>query len=136
MSNILLKGTSFHDIQFIECKLLGVEFGSCNQSSLVVTFQSCLMDLSSFFQCKMKKTLFNECSLKEVSFIQTDLREAIFHKCNLSQAIFHQSILEESDFSTAYNYTIDPSINKLKKAIFSQAGIAGLLATYEIDIKP
>ena len=43
-------------------------------------------------------------------------------------------ILEKADFSTAYNYVIDPELNTIRKAKFSIAGITGLLHKYDIDI--
>jgi hypothetical protein len=39
------------------------------------------------------------------------------------------------DFSTAYNYTIDPEFNPMKKAKFSTQGIPGLLQKYDIKIE-
>jgi fluoroquinolone resistance protein len=43
--------------------------------------------------------------------------------------------LEKADLRTAYNYSIDPSINKIKKAKFSLPGVVGLLSKYDIEIE-
>ena len=53
----------------------------------------------------------------------------------ISKAIFENTILEKADFRTAYNYAIDPEINKIKRARFSSFGVAGLLQKYDIDIE-
>jgi hypothetical protein len=60
---------------------------------------------------------------------------AVFAECDLSRAVFQAGILEKTDFRSAFNYTIDPELNKLKKAKFSRSGLAGLLEKYNIDIE-
>jgi fluoroquinolone resistance protein len=50
-------------------------------------------------------------------------------------ATFDHTILEIADFRSAFNYTIDPEINKLKGAKFSTLGLSGLLAKYNIEIE-
>ena len=49
-------------------------------------------------------------------------------------AAFENTILEKADFRTSFNYSIDPGKNRIKKAKFSLAGIAGLLEKYDIEI--
>ena len=67
-------------------------------------------------------------------FAETDLTSAVFDNSNLSQAIFDNTIIEKADFRTAYSYSIDPEINRIKKAKFSIAGISGLLDKYDIEL--
>ena len=38
------------------------------------------------------------------------------------------------NFKTSYNYTIDPTKTKIKKAIFSLDGIKGLLYKHDIIV--
>jgi hypothetical protein len=49
--------------------------------------------------------------------------------------MFEETNLEKTDLRTAYNYTIDPDKNKLKKAAFSLNGLPGLLSKYDIVIE-
>jgi hypothetical protein len=49
-------------------------------------------------------------------------------------ATFESTIIEKADFRTSFNYSIDPEKNRIKKARFSLAGIAGLLDKYDIEI--
>jgi uncharacterized protein YjbI with pentapeptide repeats len=100
-----------------------------------VQFQDCILDYSSFANKKMPKTKFNSCSMKEVTFIGTNLTQSVFGNCNLDNAIFNDTILAGVDFTTAYNYKIDPEFNPMKKAKFSSQGIAGLLDKYDIKIE-
>ena len=45
------------------------------------------------------------------------------------------SNLQKSSFKTAYNVTIDPEQNTLKKTNFSLQNIAGLLVKYGVEIE-
>ena len=83
----------------------------------------------------VKKVKFKNCSLQEVDFIESDLSNSIFDNCDLALAIFKNTLLEKADFRTAYNYSIDPEINRIKKAKFSRAGLVGLLDSYDIEIE-
>ena len=60
---------------------------------------------------------------------------SIFDYCDVSGAIIENSVLEEVDFRTAYNYTIDPESNRIRKAKFEVQGIDGLLSKYGIEIE-
>jgi uncharacterized protein YjbI with pentapeptide repeats len=133
MANLF--GTSLKSIHFKNCKLLGIHFHTCQDFLFEVSFQDCILDFSSFANKKMAKTLFNSCSLKEVSFIGTNLTNSIFDNCNLNNAIFNETLLAGVDFTTAYNYKIDPEFNPMKKAKFSTQGIIGLLDKYDIKIE-
>jgi hypothetical protein len=42
--------------------------------------------------------------------------------------------LEKADFRSAFNYTISPSLNRLKKAKFPREGLSGLLSDIGIEI--
>ena len=59
----------------------------------------------------------------------------MFDNCDLARAIFANSILEKADFRTSYNFSIDPEINKIKKAKFSLTTVSGLLGKYDIEIE-
>jgi uncharacterized protein YjbI with pentapeptide repeats len=72
--------------------------------------------------------------LQEVDFTEANFSEAKFDDCDLAGALFDRTNLEKSDFRTAFNYRISPSINRLKKAKFSQDGLAGLLSDFGIEI--
>lgn len=134
MGMVKLNSTTLSDVLFKECKLLGLHFEDCNEFPFSVQFHSCTLNLSSFYKFKLKKTLFNNCSLQEVDLTEADLSNVVFENCDLAKALFENTILEKTDFRTAYNYSIDPERNRIKKARFSTAGIAGLLDKYDIEI--
>jgi uncharacterized protein YjbI with pentapeptide repeats len=72
--------------------------------------------------------------LQEPDFTECDLTDSLFDNCDLTRATFDNTVIEKADFRTSYNYTIDPEINRIKKARFSINGISGLLEKYDLII--
>lgn len=154
-SNTVFSECQFIDCQFIDCnlsmakfpasglkavsfkdsKLLGIRFDECEDFLFDVTFNDCTLDYSWFINKKMPKTKFANCSLKGVNFSGCDLTASNFDNANLDGAVFDNTILKSADFSTAYNYKIDPELNPMPKAKFSVHGIPGLLDKYDIKIE-
>jgi len=130
-----LNGSGMKDVNFSECKLMGINFDHCSDFLFTVGFQKCVLDYSSFVQKKMKNTRFSDCSLKEVDFSSADLTMSVFHHCQLGQSVFLRTNLEKVDFRTAVNYSFDPELNRIKKAKFSYSGLPGLLGKYNIDVE-
>jgi len=62
------------------------------------------------------------------------LTSAVFDICDLARAVFENTVLEKVDFLTACNFSIDPQINRIKKAKFSMIGLVGLLDKYGIEV--
>ena len=98
-------------------------------------FQDCTLDYAQFYKLKLKKMRFDNCSMVAVDFMESDLTESVFNNCDLRRTVFINTIANKADFSTSYNYTIDPEINKLKKAQFSMDGLKGLLEKYDLVIR-
>jgi len=127
--------TAFRDIQFLSCKILGVHFETCNSFLFSVSFDQCVLDLSSFCKLKMKKLKISQSSLHEVDFTETDLSEGAFYRCDFSRAIFENTNLTKADFRSSHGFSIDPSRNIMKKAKFSLEGAVGLLSKYDLIIE-
>ncbi len=134
----LLKKGEYENCVFSHCNLSGADLSEmvwdCNEFGLSFNVQGCTLDQSSFYQVKLKKTVFRNTQLKEADFTACDLTEAVFDNCDLLNAVFDGAVLEKSDLRTAYNYSIDPEKNRIKKARFSSAGLSGLLDKYNIQI--
>jgi fluoroquinolone resistance protein len=129
-----LAQTSFREVKFINCKLLGLHFEDCNNLMISFEFDGCALDLSSFYKLKLKKTIFRNSKIIEADFTETDLTNSSLKNCDLLRTIFKNTNLEGVDFRTSNNYSIDPDLNRIKKAKFSLPGIAGLLDKYDIEI--
>lgn len=127
--------TALKDVQFKDCKMLGIHFEKCSEFLFQVSFENCILNFCSFYKRSLKKTIFRNCSLRETDFTEADLSMAVLDNCDLGLAVFDRSNLEKTDLRTAYNYAIDPSRNRIKKAKFSISGIAGLLHQWDIEIE-
>lgn len=129
-----LDNTAFQDVVFKECKHWGLRFDTCSTFALSFRFERCSLNHSSFYKLSIKNTSFKDCQLHEVDFTETDLTGASFSNCDLAGSRFERTILEKADFRSAHNYTIDPEINRMKKAKFSLPEVTGLLHKYNVDI--
>ena len=130
-----LNETGFQEVRFANSKLLGLQFSDCRQLLLEVEFDQCMLKLSNFQRLNLKNTKFKDCNLQEADFTGTDLTGATFHNCDLMRATFDHTTLEKADFRTAYNFSINPETNRIRKARFSLTGVAGLLDGYDIEIE-
>lgn len=123
------------NVMFNDCDFTAVNFAMTDQIIYEFNFKSCKLDYVQFYDLKLRGMTFTDCSMVAVDFMQSDLTEAIFDNCNLHLAVFSDAIANKADFYSSYFFTIDPEKTKLKKAVFSQENIKGLLDKYEIIIK-
>lgn len=135
LSMVRTDKTSWQNIRFKDSKILGLRFDTCLDFGLSFSFENCQLNHASFYKTKIKKTIFKNSHLEGADFSECDLSGAIFDNCDLLSAVFENTILEKADFRTSYNYSIDPEINRIKKARFSIHGVAGLLNKYQIEIE-
>lgn len=126
---------AFRGALFTDCDFNGVNFSMVDPLLFEIEFKDCLLDYAKFYTLKIKGTVFTNCSLIAVDFMNTDLTGVIFDNCNMHKTVFIDAIAIKADFTTSYNFSIDPERNKLRKAMFSQAGLKGLLDKYEIIVK-
>lgn len=131
-----VRNTSFRDVRFKECKMLGLRLDECKTFLLDFAFEDCQLNMSSFFGLPLKGTAFHRCSLVECEFVEADLTEAVFEDCNLAGATFDRTNLIRADLRTARQFIIDPEINPIRSARFSPSGLEGLLVKYGIRIEP
>ena len=124
--------TGLKNVFFTNCKLIGVDFSGCKDFLFSVGFENCILDYSFFLKKKLKNTIFKKCSIKEANFADSDLTNARFLECDLLMTQFEKTQLYGADFTTSYNFIIDPELNRMKNARFSVNGLAGLLNKYGI----
>ena len=65
-----LDKTLFRDVQFKQCKMLGLLFEKCNEHGLSVSFENCNLTHSSFYGRKIKSTAFGRCRRSQVKIKQ------------------------------------------------------------------
>ena len=134
ISNANIVNTQFNDVLFDYCKMMGLKFEESNDFLMDMNFKHSILNLSSLAGLSLKKKYFLDCKLVEVDFTESDLTRAKFENCDLDRAIFHNSILEGTDFSSAYNFNIDPDSNRLKNAVFTSGGLRNLLLKHHLKI--
>ncbi len=135
LSSVTLSNTGLKEVIFNSCKILGVHFEQCNTFLLNMEFNNCLLNLSSFYRLELAGINITDCELKEADFTGTDLSGSTIKGCDLNGTTFENTILEKADLRESYNYSIDPALNKIKKAKFSMPEVIGLLAAYDIKVE-
>jgi uncharacterized protein YjbI with pentapeptide repeats len=125
---------AFRGVFFSDCQMKDVNFAMCDKLIFEISFKDCILDFSKFYTLKLKATTFTDCSLIAVDFMEADLTNVLFDHCDLYRTLFMKSILDKADFTTSFNYTLDPSKNKIQKAMFSREGVKGLLSKHEIIV--
>lgn len=135
LSMSIINNTALQDVYFINCKMLGLRFDTCNPFLFAVKFNNCVLNFSSFYKMKLKEIRFTTCLLHEVEFTETNLSEAVFDECDLSNAVFENTNLEKADLRTAVNFFIHPETNRISQARFSSQNLSGLLYRYNIIIE-
>lgn len=123
------------NVVFNDCKVEGVRFDQCDPFILEVYFDRCLLRNCSFSDLNMKKCKFENSQILESDFYKTKLMEASFQGSVLSRTVFAECDLTKADFQEATDFIIDPTINRLKKAVFSSNELAGLLRHLDLVIK-
>lgn len=122
-------------VQFMDSDFTGVNFAMTDQVIYEFHFTNCLLDYAMFYKLKLKGMQFTNCSMVSVDFMESDLTEALFDNCNLRLAVFSDTNLTKADFYSSQNFSIHPTKNKIKKAIFSNENVKGLLDHFEVIIK-
>lgn len=135
LDRIELINTSLSEVKFMDCKMMGISFEHCHRVLFTPYFEHCSLNFSSFFERKMPGVVFKDCNLTEVDFSNAILSDAIFSGSDFTNTRFDNTTLGKADFRGAFNFSIDPEKNNLKKARFSLETIHGLLYKYGLQIE-
>lgn len=134
LSLVMASNTSWQEVTFYECKMTGTNLAASNGFSLSFTFEGCILSYAIFQELKLQGTHFTKCILQEAEFSGANLSGAVFKECDLSRTVFQHTNLEGADFTTALYYSINPNLNRVRKARFSRFGLEGLLGSFGIEI--
>ena len=135
LSNCKLSNTKLQGVEFLECKLLGLNFFQAKDFAFEVYFEKCLLDYASFDSKKLNKSEFKSCKMHEVNFTKADLSKSHFFNCDLYEAVFAQTNLSTVDFTSSSNFAIDPEINNIKRAKILSQDLFRLLTRHDIIIE-
>jgi uncharacterized protein YjbI with pentapeptide repeats len=134
LSGAKINHVALRTVLFNRCKIEEVNFAMCDKLIFEVHFKECIMDFSKFYTLKIKGTTFLDCSIIAVDFMNTDLTEVVFDNCDLYRSEFSKANLSKANLKTSYNYTIDPTKTKIKKATFALENLKGLLFKHDIIV--
>ena len=136
LSNAHVAETVFQGVQFNDCKMMGIRMELASKHLFTAVFNHCVLSYSSFRGRKMNRWKFKDCIFHHTDFSGSDLGNAVFAHCDLKEAVFDKTNLQGADLTQAFNFTIDPEANAVKKARFQLSGLPGLLTKYGLKIEP
>lgn len=138
LSNLAVNYTRFVDVNFEECKLIGVNWTTADWPRLNLSsplaFTQCIINDSSFFGLFLAELTLEHCKAHDVDFRSGNFSKAKFIHTDFTNSLFSKTNLKEADFSEAQNYTIDVFNNEIKGAKFSKYEALSLLDSLEIEL--
>jgi fluoroquinolone resistance protein len=130
-----MEQTTLNTVNFIDTKIMGLNFADCNKFGFLVQFENCLIDNTVYYLNSLKKGKFINCQIRNTDFTECDMRETDFSNSKFEKTTFKKCNLEKADFRTASNYGIDPFDNRIKKAKFNLPEAQSFLEFLGIEIK-
>jgi fluoroquinolone resistance protein len=138
LSNLAVKYTRFIDVNFDECKLIGINWTTADWPRLNLSsplrFTQCIMNDSSFFGLSLAELSLAHCKAHDVDFRNGNFAKSIFTHTDFTNSLFSKTNLKETDFSEAQNYTIDVFNNDIRGARFSRYEALSLLDSLAIEL--
>jgi len=130
--------TQFIDINFVACKLVGIDWTRAYWPNLSlgspIKFTECTLNDSSFFGLSLKALVLAECKVHHVDFRQGDFNHANFSYSDFSESLFNKTDLHHADFTEASQYLINIHYNIVNGAIFSRYQALNLLEGLDITL--
>ncbi|NIF20382.1 pentapeptide repeat-containing protein [Candidatus Pantoea multigeneris] len=130
--------SSFRDVTFHECKLVGIDWTRAAWSTLnfpaALNFHHSVLNDSVFFGLYLAQCSLIECKLQAVDFSEAQCEEADFSGSDLTHATFHHTRLTGANFAWAHGYNINVLNNEVKNARFTLPEAATLLTGLGIEI--
>ncbi len=128
----------FFEVDFVECKLVGIDWTSAIWPSFhlnpEIRFSKCILNYSSFMALTLNELRLNSCKLHEVDLREGDFSGSSMTDCDFSNSLFMHTNLRDVDFTESYNFNIDVFENKISKAKFSRYEALSLLDSLEIEL--
>ncbi len=139
LSSIKVPDTNWVNCRFVGSKVIGVDWaeagGAHSKLPLSLAFEGCNVSYSSFFGLSVTGLVVERCIAYEVEFGEANLSDGVFTGTDFHGSTFHHTNLSRADFSGAKNYTIDPTANTVKRAIFSLPEAVSLLRGFEVILR-
>ncbi len=135
LSNANVANAAFKTVHFDTCKLLGVDFGTCDKLLLELSFHECDLSYALFSELDQHGFSLTGSRLRDAEFLRCTFPEANFDGSDFSGARIVGCDLRGADFRSATGYAFDPRDNRIEKARFDATGIRGLLEAFGVVIE-
>jgi len=133
LTALKIKNSFFSDVTIQDSKAIGIKWEMCREP-LGVAFKASNLTASTFYSLDLRHLSMTDCQAKEMDFSEAKLKQADFSESDLEGTVFNGADLEGADFSTAFNYTINPARVNLKNARFSLPEAVALLRGLPIKL--
>jgi fluoroquinolone resistance protein len=138
LSNMKVGGTRFSSVEFIESKVLGIDWTRATWPRVAVgaplKFRKSILSDSTFFGLTLEEMVVEDCRAHGVDFRDANLSRGIFCRTDLRNALFGKTNLIEADFSGATDYAIDVFDNQIERARFTRDEALSLLDSLGIEL--
>lgn len=138
LSLIKIPYTRLFEINFNECKLVGIDWTRASWPSFNLSaelkFNRSILNDSSFFGLVLNELQLDECKLHDIDFREADFSNSMMTYCDFSHSLFMRTNLHNVDFTESTNFNIDVLENKISKAKFSRYEALSLLQSLEIQL--
>jgi uncharacterized protein YjbI with pentapeptide repeats len=130
--------SSFFDIVFEECKVIGINWTTAAWSRLKLSsplkFNKCILNDSTFSGLYLSEIQMIECKAHDVDFREADCSQANFSYTDFHNSLFNHTNLTQANFCEAINYQINIYNNQIKQAKFTLPEAINLLTGLDIEI--
>jgi len=138
LSLVKIPSSRFFEVDFIDCKLVGIDWTVAQWSSFnlcsELTFSRCILNDSSFFGLSLNELKLDECKLHEVDFREGDFANSAMTYCDFTNSLFMRTNLQSVDFTESNNFTINVLENRVSKAKFTRYEALSLLNSLDIEL--
>jgi fluoroquinolone resistance protein len=107
--------TALHGVRFVECKLMGSDWGALSRNP-DVSFEGCDLRYAMFARLNLRKARILSCQVRDASFSDVDLVESDFSGTDLGGTTFDRCELNKANLSTSRGAHLDPARNRVKGA--------------------
>lgn len=138
LSLLKVPHSRFYDVNFSDCKLVGVDWTRAAWSSFnlsaELTFTRCILNDASFFGLSLNELRLDECKLHDVDLREADFSNSSMTYCDFSNSLFMRTNLHNVDLTDSTNFNIDVMQNRVAKAKFSRYEALALLDSLGIEL--
>ncbi len=146
INQIRVTDSSFREVRFERSQVIAVNWAEAAWAkegllNSIHFTDRCVLNYSTFIGLKLHDLQLSDCIARHVDFAEADLTNANFRGTDLTDTRFLHTDLTEADFTGAFNYAINASLNTLKQTRFSLPEALSLLHALDIvlveeDIHP